>query len=150
MRIDLCRLKLLELLVVLEYSDATPVGQHQRYYPIAAIRAAQAVYNRITERFDKHTPVELMATEEGLSATALKACFKALYGMPVYTYQKRFRMQKAAEFLRDENISVAEVAARTGYENAAKFSAAFKAVIGCTPTVYRRTPALWNNNNLLD
>jgi len=47
-------------------------------------------------------------------------------------------MSAAALALRESNQPVAEIAAKVGYENASKFSAAFKRFLGETPI---RVPA---------
>ena len=92
----------------------------------------------------------MLAREQGVSATVLKGCFQALYGAPIYACQKRYRMQVAAKCLRDGRMSVAEVAERVGYENAGKFSEAFRRTFGCTPSAYRRTDLPEKINVLLD
>ena len=46
-------------------------------------------------------------------------------------------MKAAAAVLISEKQSVAEIAQRFGYDNASKFSAAFRDVIGVTPQNYR-------------
>ena len=149
-RMETCRLKLLELLVCLEREDLPLKAQRQKYYPTQAVRAAKAVHRRITENYSVHTPVEMLAREQGVSATVLKGCFQALYGAPIYACQKRYRMQVAAKCLRDGRMSVAEVAERVGYENAGKFSEAFRRTFGCTPSAYRRTDLPEKINVLLD
>lgn len=47
-------------------------------------------------------------------------------------------MEAAAEFLRDEKLSLAEVAAKVGYTNQSKFTAAFKNRFGMLPKEYRK------------
>lgn len=47
-------------------------------------------------------------------------------------------MSAASLALREGNQPVAEIAASVGYENASKFSAAFKNFLGETPLEYRR------------
>ena len=75
-----------------------------------------------------------------IPATALKECFKSIYGQPVNTYMRNLRMDRAALLLRQEpQTSVAEIAGRVGYDNASKFAAVFKKEAkGKTPLEYRR------------
>ena len=47
-------------------------------------------------------------------------------------------MEAAAEFLRDEKLSLAEVAEKVGYTNQSKFTAAFKNQFGMLPKEYRK------------
>ena len=74
-----------------------------------------------------------------MPAATFRKVFRAVYGAPVYRYIKDFKMKAAAAMLisqRDLNIS--EIAQRTGYDNASKFSAAFRDVMGTTPQNYRK------------
>ena len=72
-------------------------------------------------------------------ATALKECFKSIYGQPINTYMRNFRLDQAALLLQQEpQMGVAEIAGRVGYDSSSKFAAAFKEVKGKTPLEYRR------------
>lgn len=78
-----------------------------------------------------------MSKEYGISRTALKSCFKDIYGKSIASYTKVFRMQYAAVMLRDTSKKVSEIAAEVGYENQSRFAAAFKEIIGASPLKYR-------------
>jgi transcriptional regulator GlxA family with amidase domain len=47
-------------------------------------------------------------------------------------------MNKAAEYLEKSRHQIADIALMTGYENASKFAAVFKAAKGESPLEYRR------------
>ena len=66
------------------------------------------------------------------------SCFKGVYGMPPYTYLRTYRMERAAEMLRQGELSVSDIAATVGYGSPSKFTAAFKVLMGVTPSAYRR------------
>jgi AraC-like DNA-binding protein len=53
-------------------------------------------------------------------------------------YLANWRMQIAAEKLRNSNASLAQVAAVVGYESEAAFSRAFKKAFGTAPAAWRR------------
>jgi AraC-like DNA-binding protein len=69
----------------------------------------------------------------------MKNCFRAVYGTSIYAYMKAYRMNAAAVRLRRTKDSITSVAMQMGYDNASKFSAAFKSVFGMTPAEYRRS-----------
>ena len=50
----------------------------------------------------------------------------------------RFRMTRAAQMLRENILSVGEVARSCGYPDPLTFSKAFKRTLGVTPSQYRR------------
>ena len=55
-------------------------------------------------------------------------------------YVTRWRMQVALDWLRTDDVPVAELAARLGYESEAAFSRAFKRTVGISPGAARRSP----------
>ena len=52
-------------------------------------------------------------------------------------------MRRACELLRNENLSVKEVAALLGYSDPYYFSRLFKSVIGVAPRSYRKSIVDW-------
>ena len=64
--------------------------------------------------------------------------FKSVYGASLAAHIKQHRMERAAELLRETDMSVAEIAAAVGYESQGKFTAAFKNQFAALPTAYRK------------
>lgn len=61
------------------------------------------------------------------------------YRCTIAAYMKEYRMNAAAVMLKSTQDSVISVANRVGYSNPGKFAAAFKNVLGVTPTEYRKS-----------
>ncbi len=80
-----------------------------------------------------------LATQVGLSRSSFAHRFKELVGDTPMQYVTRWRMQRAAFFLRAEPLTVQEVMLRVGYGSEATFSRAFKRWIGKAPAAYRRS-----------
>jgi AraC-like DNA-binding protein len=53
-------------------------------------------------------------------------------------YVVRWKMQTALTWLKDDGLSLSDVASRLGYDSDAAFSRAFKRVIGVSPGTARR------------
>jgi AraC-like DNA-binding protein len=83
--------------------------------------------------------VALLAREMAMSRSALAARFTELVGVPVMQYVTRWRMHLALSALREEAVTVAELANRLGYRSEAAFSRAFKRVVGVPPGAVRRS-----------
>lgn len=92
----------------------------------------------LTDDYRKHYTVEELAGRYGVSPSAFKKYFEAVFGSPVSYYLRDKRMSKAKEILSTTNVSVGETAAACGYENQGKFGSAFKAYTGISPLEYRR------------
>lgn len=63
---------------------------------------------------------------------------KGLLGTTPNDYVKRLRMQTALELLKDDTLTIAEVAYKVGISDAHYFSKMFKASFGISPTQFRR------------
>ena len=74
-----------------------------------------------------------------VSGTQLKTTFKGVYGVSIYSYIRKQKMQSAAQMLRNCDDTVLEIAGRYGYENGSKFAKAFKETIGLSPNAYRQS-----------
>lgn len=69
----------------------------------------------------------------GMNETKLKRDFKQLFGLPVYQYFKKAKMERAMELLTNTDLSVREIAFRCGYDSQSQFSAAFRASYNLAP-----------------
>jgi AraC family transcriptional regulator, alkane utilization regulator len=78
-----------------------------------------------------------LAREVGSSRTVLAERFKALLGRPPIDYVTSWRIQLAADRLRNGSDAIAGIAADVGYESEAAFNRAFKRETGLTPGRWR-------------
>lgn len=83
---------------------------------------------------------ELGATG-GLSRAAFARRFAALVGEPPLTYLTWWRMTTAGRLLRHDDLSLRQIAERTGYASEFAFAEAFKREDGLAPGQYRRRTA---------
>jgi AraC-like DNA-binding protein len=86
--------------------------------------------------------VDELARKVGLSRSALAQRFTQLLGQPPMQYLARWRLQIAAQALRNGNQSLAAIAERVGYESEAAFNRAFKREFGMPPAGWRRSQAM--------
>lgn len=132
------RIKVLELLL---YLDALELDEktEKPYFYKSQVEKVKAAHRLLTEDLERHYTIAELSKHFSIPATALKECFKSVYGQPINTYMRSLRMDRAALLLRQEpQTSVAEIAGRVGYDSASKFAAAFKDTKGKTPLEYRR------------
>jgi AraC-like DNA-binding protein len=74
----------------------------------------------------------------GISAKEVMHQLSFKQGKDYLTTQYNTKWQSAAEMLISErSLNIADIAQRLGYDNASKFSAAFRDVMGVTPQNYR-------------
>ena len=75
----------------------------------------------------------------GLSKTALIDNFKKSIGASPVEYLTDWRMQIAAQWLKEPGMTIDRVAGRCGYDSVPAFSKAFKRSLGVSPGAYRRS-----------
>lgn len=80
---------------------------------------------------------EVLGQLIGLSGEQLRRLCQDAVGCGPMAYVTRLRMQYAASLLSSGRYTVAEVAARVGYDNPFAFSTAFKRELGQPPSQYR-------------
>lgn len=86
--------------------------------------------------------VDELGREVGLSRSALGERFTRLMGMAPMHYFAQWRMQVAAQELRNSSASLAQVASNVGYQSEAAFSRAFKKAFRTAPATWRRLHSL--------
>lgn len=86
------------------------------------------------EGFDMITLAKAMA----LSRTQLHRRLKSLIGFAPARYIRYVRLQRAKEWLEKEDVTVSEVAFRTGFINLSHFTRAFRSQFGFNPSELRR------------
>lgn len=109
-----------------------------RYCSKGQREIARRVEMRITEDLSKHIVISEMAKEFGVSPSALKKYFEAVYGENISSYVRRNRIEKAMKMLAETRLPIGEISARAGYSHQGKFGEVFKDQTGLTPLEYRR------------
>lgn len=82
--------------------------------------------------------VEELGREVGLSRSALGQRFADRLGESPMRYLTSWRMQLARRYMHDPQLSLADIAARVGYESEAAFHRAFKRDVGQPPATWRK------------
>lgn len=134
------KIKILELLLYLDALELPGAVSERPYFYKSQVEKVKAIQRLLTEDLQRHYTLEELSARFEISLTAMKNCFKSVYGHPVNTYLRIYRMNRAAVYLKqDKDASVTEIAGRVGYDSSSKFAAAFKAVIGTPPLAYRQS-----------
>lgn len=80
-----------------------------------------------------------ISSAAAVSESECLRCFRGIIGLPPIQYVTQYRVQKAAELLISApELSMAEVGARSGFQDASYFAKTFHALKGCAPSEYRR------------
>jgi len=93
----------------------------------------------IREHPDRSWTVPKMAAAVSLSRSAFAERFRAATGETPMRSLTRYRMARAAEYLRATRAGVREIAHLTGYDSEVSVTKAFRRHYGTSPGAYRRT-----------
>ncbi|MDO4616043.1 MAG: AraC family transcriptional regulator [Lachnospiraceae bacterium] len=136
LRLPYYRIKTLELLLYL--SLRRPGGEELTSgYQTSKTERISQIHEYLTSDLTIRPTIEELSQTYHMNTTTLKELFRAVYGQPIATYMKEFRMRKAMDLLAKQKFSISETAALVGYENQSKFTAAFKQFTGELPREYR-------------
>ena len=87
---------------------------------------------------DRTTIAELSALLD-LSRFHFIRAFKKVAGMPPHQFIMHRRIERARELLASPDLSVVEVAERTGFNGSPQLTRAFRRIVGTTPSEFRRS-----------
>jgi len=132
------KVKVLELLLFLSGMNVSERSSNQIYFSRARIAAAKQAKRYLMENLDRRVPIAELCAQMNVSPTALKESFRGVYGTSIYAFVRAYKMQKAAIQIQKTDRAILHIAMDFGYENASKFSTAFRDVIGQSPQQYRK------------
>lgn len=132
------KIKVLELLFVLSWIEPTDGEKPSTVLSIGQARLARDVAAYLARNKDRKVSIDELAESFYSSETQIRKAFKAVYGVPVASYTRIYKMQAAALELIQTDKSVLEIAGGCGYDNASKFAAAFKEIMSESPLEYRK------------
>ena len=102
------------------------------------LRLIERAREIIVEDLQLAPTIPELARAVGTNASKLKRGFKFLYGMTIFEYGHRCRMDHALRLLVAERLPVGQVALAAGYQHQTSFTSAFREYFGFAPKDARR------------
>ena len=81
--------------------------------------------------------VSRLARESGVSAAHFARSFKEAFGLPPHRYLLTRRIERATAMLREQDLSITEIAFETGWQSLGTFGRVFRDVTGASPGAVR-------------
>ncbi|MEQ8477455.1 AraC family transcriptional regulator [Fulvivirga sp.] len=88
----------------------------------------------LTSNLDNPPSLSELSREIGLNTFKLKKNFKELFGVPVFKYLQNERLTTAHHLIKNDKLSIQEVAWHVGYDSLSSFSNAFAKKFGFRPS----------------
>lgn len=136
-RISLLKLKVLEILIYL--SNMKSEHKELTQYFSQQTELIKEIHQQLTEHLDQRFTIAELSKQYLINTSTLKEIFKAVYGQPIATYMKEFRVRQAMKLLRETNDTIADIASQVGYQTQGKFSSAFQSIVKMSPREYRKS-----------
>ena len=130
------RLKTLELIAL---ANATPhlAPRSEDYQRRSTIESLERGMGLLGSNLEQNVTVADAAKASCMGMSAFKEKFTKAFGVTPMAYRRQCRMTHAAQLLGATDKSVSDIALSVGYRNPSKFSAAFAATFGHSPSGYR-------------
>ena len=149
----------LRLMKLLERPDALPVLQarlvREMHYWLLAGRHGDAIrklgwpdghvqrvaraVSLLRRDYTRSIPVERLAAEAGMSASAFHQHFKAVTSLSPLQFQKQLRLIEARRLMQSQGASASRAAYAVGYESVPQFTREYGRMFGKTPAADARS-----------
>lgn len=116
----------------------------------ASARKIERSIAYMIQHLDRPLQVSTLAATVNVSPSHFFALFKKWAGCPPIDFFIRLRMQRACHLLEATSLSVKEIAAQLGYDDAFYFSRIFKSVHAMPPRDYRVRKEESQNHTMSD
>ena len=130
-----CRGLLLELLVELLDHQERRADKEDQKIPLAS-KARQLLYGLSLHPIRTMPSIQQVLEKLGYSYAHVCRLFRQAYGISPVAYINALRIERAKLLMRDTELKIAEIATRTGFENAYYFSRTFRKQTGTSPRMY--------------
>jgi AraC family transcriptional regulator len=107
---------------------------HRARYEARLGRVLDYIHDHLDEPLDINRLAEIAC----LSPYHWHRIYQGMYGETVATTVRRLRLHRAAGYLAQGSMPIAEIAEQSGYSSLQSFSRTFRAVFGMPPAQYRR------------
>ena len=89
--------------------------------------------SQLLQNFKNPPTIEKLAHLCATNESKLKKVFKGVYKSTIYSYIQKLRLEEANLLLREEQMTIGEIAKRVGYKHQGHFSKLFFGVYGVYP-----------------
>lgn len=127
-----CEELLCHIIAILMQREALPVSAMH----MQDIKAIYAIKLHLQSHMDEPPHIASLAQEAGMSEPKLRKLFRQTFGKGVFEYYQAGRMQKAAQLLREQRLTVSEVGYQLGFTNLSHFARVFEQHFGVKPKKY--------------
>jgi len=90
----------------------------------------------LTTEYSTHHEIKTLAANAAMSESKLQKLFKDVFGITIYQYALKVKMEEAKRMIETKQFSISEVGHNIGYTNLSHFTTAFRKHVGINPKQY--------------
>ena len=109
---------------------------HFPHTPDASSAARMAFY--LNQHYCEPVYWKDLAKHVGMSLLSTRRCFNQYYGMTLHQYLLQLRVARAKQLITNDKAKIIDIAMETGFPSLSNFYRIFEAMVGMTPSAYRR------------
>jgi AraC-like DNA-binding protein len=128
------RATLLQILILLLFSDQGPVRPHG-----LGRDHAYAVRDILERQCDSAHSIQGLLASTGFSYPHMTRLFRSTFGITPVEYRNALRLERAKILLQDPKLAIAEIAYTAGFKDAGYFSRQFRRQNGISPGEFRQS-----------
>ena len=106
--------------------------------PLNSVTPAARLSALLSKRSGDRLTLKELSTLLGYSEKYTSEIFRKYMGLSFSEYLKQLHLDKATTLLKDQNLTIAQIAESVGFSDAFAFSHFFKRAIGCSPSEFRK------------
>lgn len=102
------------------------------------VSIVQDMIKYISDHYSEHITNKSIARELHYSSGYLNRLMLLNTGMTIHSYITKVRIESALKLLASTDMTISDIAFKTGFYSSAHFSNVFKSIMGVSPSVYKR------------
>ena len=132
------KLKVIELLLFLKNNEIQSLNDVFPNLKEENIEKIKQIRKYLMENYSENITFNELSKKFKISTTSIKNYFKIMYGKPLFTWQREYRLNQAENYLKNSNMSISDISFLIGYKDSSKFAKAFKNYYNVTPLKYKK------------
>ena len=118
--------------------DLEPDRLQPIYLGKQAAEKIKGIEQFLRENLDHRWTLQEISNRFQIPVSVFRRNFQKVFGVTMADHMRRIRAERAKELLLNTRASIGEIAAELGYDNASKFSEAFRMYEDLSPSAYRK------------
>jgi len=132
------KLKVIELLLFLKNSEIKSLENEFPKLKTENVKKIKEIRQYLIKNIALDITLNDLSNKFNISQSTIKKYFKIIYGKPLFTWFREYRLNQATIYLEKTNMPISEISKLIGYKDHSKFSKAFKKYYFLTPIKYRK------------